>query len=43
MDCLMPIMDGYQAAKEISKLYESGEINKMPLICALTGHCSPEH
>ena len=37
MDCNMPVMDGFQAAKEIRKMTESGAIRKIPVI-ALTAN-----
>ena len=42
MDCNMPIMDGYQASKQIREyLYEKG-VNQ-PLIIAVTGHTEEQY
>lgn len=38
MDCQMPIMDGWTASKEISELYNNGEIAHKPYILAYTAY-----
>jgi CheY-like chemotaxis protein len=42
MDWNMPIMNGLEASKKIKSLHEEGEIKRMPLICALTGHTTDD-
>ena len=39
-DCSMPIMDGYECAKEVDKLYEKAMVPDIerPDIIAITGH-----
>jgi CheY-like chemotaxis protein len=37
MDCNMPIMDGYDATKEIRKFIHNAELPQ-PIISAVTGH-----
>ena len=45
MDCNMPFIDGYQATREIRKLYMSMDISKelQPKIVAVTGHVENEY
>ncbi|OMJ94447.1 hypothetical protein SteCoe_2346 [Stentor coeruleus] len=40
MDCEMPIMDGWEACKKISKMFEENIIKKIPPIIAYTAHTS---
>lgn len=43
MDCLMPIMDGFQATREICALKENGAVNKNLPIIALTANAMKGH
>jgi CheY-like chemotaxis protein len=45
MDCNMPFMDGYQATKNIRKIFTNSEIPKeyQPKIIAVTGHVENEY
>ena len=45
MDCNMPFLDGYEASKQIRKIFQSHEIPKsnQPRIVALTGHVENEY
>jgi CheY-like chemotaxis protein len=45
MDCNMPFKDGYQATKEIRKLYKTMGVNRnlQPKIVAVTGHVENEY
>ena len=38
-DCSMPIMDGYEASRQINKIYKYSSFK--PLIVAVTGHVEP--
>ena len=45
MDCNMPFLDGYQATRNIRKLWESKGITRkrQPKIIAVTGHVEEEY
>lgn len=36
MDIAMPIMDGFTSSVEIRKLFETKQIKRLPIICALS-------
>ncbi|OMJ77844.1 hypothetical protein SteCoe_22478 [Stentor coeruleus] len=42
MDCEMPVMDGWQAAKMITNYYTQGRIKSLPVIIAHTAYSSKE-
>ena len=42
MDCNMPIMCGFDAAKKIKSLYMEGKLSYLPYICALTAYTTDE-
>jgi signal transduction histidine kinase/CheY-like chemotaxis protein len=42
MDCMMPIMDGFQATAEIRKIEKERQVKEPIYICALTANASEE-
>jgi CheY-like chemotaxis protein len=45
MDCNMPFMDGYEATKQIRKMYEQQGVSRkdQPSIVAVSGHVEKEY
>jgi len=43
MDCQMPIMDGYEAARALRKLMASGELNECPIVALTANNRDEEH
>ena len=41
MDCEMPIMDGFEASKQLNKLMDSGELDRIPIL-GLSGGSNEE-
>ena len=43
MDCQMPVMDGYQATKELREMMKSGEIQNYPIIALTANNRDEDH
>jgi len=43
MDCQMPVMDGYQATKELREMMKAGEIDSYPIIALTANNRDEDH
>jgi len=43
MDCQMPVMDGYEATRELSQLMDHGQVTKVPIIALTANNRDEEH